>query len=101
MRQTIAPYSLRAAPIPTVSAPVHWEEVEEALRLRRPELLVFEPHDALERLERDVLDRAGVAWTVDASAASPDDLVAAASREGDVVHLVDRRGRPCSVDLGL
>ena len=22
-------------------------------------------------------------------------------REGAVVHLVDRRGRPCSVDLGL
>ncbi|HSD01399.1 MAG TPA: hypothetical protein VLB81_03470 [Gaiellales bacterium] len=22
-------------------------------------------------------------------------------REGDVVHLVDRRGRPCSVDLGM
>jgi hypothetical protein len=21
--------------------------------------------------------------------------------EGDVVHLVDRRGRPCSVDLGM
>jgi hypothetical protein len=23
------------------------------------------------------------------------------SREGDVVQLVDRRGRPCSVDLGM
>ena len=22
-------------------------------------------------------------------------------REGDVVQLVDRRGRPCSVDLGI
>jgi hypothetical protein len=22
-------------------------------------------------------------------------------REGDVVHLVDRRGRACSVDLGI
>ena len=22
-------------------------------------------------------------------------------RDGDVVHLVDRRGRPCSVDLGI
>jgi hypothetical protein len=24
-----------------------------------------------------------------------------AAREGDVVQLVDRRGRPCSVDLGI
>src|SRR5207244_7390979 len=52
MRQTIAPYSLRAAPFPTVSAPVRWDEVEEALARRRPELLLFEPHDVLARLGR-------------------------------------------------
>ena len=51
-RSTVAPYSLRATGWPTVSTPVRWDEVEQALAARAPELLTFEPEDALERLER-------------------------------------------------
>jgi bifunctional non-homologous end joining protein LigD len=51
-RQTVAPYSLRAAPFPTVSTPVTWEEVERCARERRPELLTFTAPMVLERLER-------------------------------------------------
>jgi bifunctional non-homologous end joining protein LigD len=51
-RSTVAPYSLRAEGWPTVSAPVSWEEVEQAATERRDELLVFEPSAVLERLER-------------------------------------------------
>ena len=51
-RSTVAPYSLRAAPRPTVSMPVTWAEVEAALGSRRPELLTFDADDARERLGR-------------------------------------------------
>ena len=44
-RTTVAPYSLRGAPRPTVSTPVSWEEVE------RGELL-FDPDDVLARVRR-------------------------------------------------
>jgi bifunctional non-homologous end joining protein LigD len=37
-KTTVAPYSLRARPAPTVSTPLHWDEVEAC---RRPEELVF------------------------------------------------------------
>ena len=50
MRSTVAPYSLRGTAWPTVSTPVTWDEVEQALAARRPELLTFEPHDVLARL---------------------------------------------------
>jgi bifunctional non-homologous end joining protein LigD len=49
-RSTVAPYSLRAAPWPTVSTPVSWEEVEAALAARRPELLTFTATALLDRL---------------------------------------------------
>jgi bifunctional non-homologous end joining protein LigD len=52
MRSTIAPYSLRAAPEPRVSAPVTWDEVERCAREDRPGLLVLGPRDVLERLDR-------------------------------------------------
>jgi len=51
-KSTIAPYSLRAMPWPTVSAPVAWEEVERALGEGRSELLAFGPGDVLDRLDR-------------------------------------------------
>jgi bifunctional non-homologous end joining protein LigD len=44
-RSTVAPYSLRALPYPTVSMPVTWEEVEAGGRY-------FLASDALARLER-------------------------------------------------
>jgi bifunctional non-homologous end joining protein LigD len=48
-KTTIAVYSLRARPHPTVSTPVTWEEVEHALKKRDASLLVFEAHQVLER----------------------------------------------------
>ena len=39
-RSTISPYSLRAADVPTVSAPLAWEEIAGAVAVERPELLV-------------------------------------------------------------
>jgi bifunctional non-homologous end joining protein LigD len=52
-RQTVAPYSLRGVPVPTVAMPVRWEEVEEAAHEERPELLVFSPTEVLARIKRD------------------------------------------------
>ena len=45
-RQTVAPYSLRGLPWPTVATPVTWAEVESA------EALVFLGEEVLERVER-------------------------------------------------
>jgi bifunctional non-homologous end joining protein LigD len=47
-KTTVAPYSLRARPEPTVSTPVTWEEVEAC---RAPEDLVFTTDDALRRVD--------------------------------------------------
>jgi bifunctional non-homologous end joining protein LigD len=52
MRSTVAPYSLRAAPWPTVSMPVSWDEVARCAAERRPELLTFLAWDVPERLQR-------------------------------------------------
>jgi bifunctional non-homologous end joining protein LigD len=51
-RSTVAPYSLRAMRWPTVATPVAWDEVERAVGEGRGELLVFEPREVLDRLER-------------------------------------------------
>lgn len=47
-RTTVAPYSLRAADIPTVSAPLTWEEVEAA----DPQRLVIVAGEVPDRIER-------------------------------------------------
>ena len=49
-KTTVAVYSLRARERPTVSTPVSWDEVEEALEAEDPELLRFEAPDVLERV---------------------------------------------------
>ena len=49
-KTTVAPYSLRARPVPAVSTPVTWAEVESCAR---PEQLAFTPEQVLERVERD------------------------------------------------
>ena len=51
-RQTVAPYSLRGLPVPTVATPVTWEEVERAADADDPGSLTFLPGDVLERVER-------------------------------------------------
>jgi bifunctional non-homologous end joining protein LigD len=51
-KSTVAPYSLRGLPWPTVSMPVTWDEVERALEAGRPERLTFVAEDALSRVER-------------------------------------------------
>ncbi|HZD41651.1 MAG TPA: non-homologous end-joining DNA ligase [Terriglobales bacterium] len=52
-KSTVAVYSLRAkADSPFVAAPVTWEEVEKALRLRDPSLLFFKPSECLARVEK-------------------------------------------------
>ncbi|MFB6986409.1 MULTISPECIES: non-homologous end-joining DNA ligase [unclassified Streptomyces] len=48
-KTTAAPYTLRARPEPTVSAPVTWTEIEEC---RAPRGLTFLAHDMGARLER-------------------------------------------------
>ena len=46
-KTTVAPYSMRARPAPTVSTPLHWDEVAAC---RRPEELVFTFDDVLARV---------------------------------------------------
>lgn len=52
-KTTIAVYSLRARPRPTVSTPVTWDEVSAAVEAGDPARLRFESDDVLARVERD------------------------------------------------
>jgi bifunctional non-homologous end joining protein LigD len=49
-KTTISVYSLRARERPTVSAPVKWDEVEQALKKKDATLLVFEAGQVLDRV---------------------------------------------------
>jgi bifunctional non-homologous end joining protein LigD len=49
-KTTVCAYSLRARERPTVSTPVEWDEVEEALSAGAPERLSFEAPAVLERV---------------------------------------------------
>jgi bifunctional non-homologous end joining protein LigD len=51
-KTTISVYSLRAREHPTVSTPVTWQEVEQALKKKDPERLVFEAKEVLARVEK-------------------------------------------------
>ena len=51
IKTTIAVYSLRARPRPTVSAPVTWDEIDACAASGRPEDLVFEAADVLARVD--------------------------------------------------
>jgi bifunctional non-homologous end joining protein LigD len=51
-KTTISVYSLRAREYPTVSTPVSWDEVEQALKKKDAGLLVFEAKDVLARVEK-------------------------------------------------
>jgi len=52
VKTTIAPYSLRAQPEPTVSTPVSWEEVDACAASGDPLDLRFVASEVLERVER-------------------------------------------------
>ena len=49
-KTTVAAYSLRAKDRPTVSTPLHWEEVEEAVEATDPAVLEFDSAEVLERV---------------------------------------------------
>jgi bifunctional non-homologous end joining protein LigD len=51
-KTTISVYSLRAREHPTVSTPVSWDEVEQALKKKDAARLVFEAKDVLARVEK-------------------------------------------------
>jgi bifunctional non-homologous end joining protein LigD len=51
LRSTVAPYSLRAMPFPTVAAPLVWDEIEAAVRRNEAESLLFLAWDVAARLE--------------------------------------------------
>jgi bifunctional non-homologous end joining protein LigD len=52
-KTTVAVYSLRARERPTVSTPVTWDEVDDAVSAGEADRLRFETADVLERVERD------------------------------------------------
>ena len=51
-KTTIGVYSLRAREHPTVSTPVTWEEVEQALKKKDAQRLVFQAPEVLKRVEK-------------------------------------------------
>ncbi len=51
-KTTISVYSLRAREHPTVSTPITWDEVEQALKKNDAQRLVFEAKDVLARVEK-------------------------------------------------
>ena len=51
-KTTVAAYSLRARPEPTVSTPVTWDEVESCVEDGDPRRLSFTAGEVLERIER-------------------------------------------------
>ncbi|SCL24829.1 bifunctional non-homologous end joining protein LigD [Micromonospora nigra] len=50
-KTTVAPYSLRAQPAPSVSTPLTWDEVEAGTGGRRPAVRTFTAAEVLDRVE--------------------------------------------------
>lgn len=51
-KTTVCVYSLRARELPTVSTPVSWSEIENALTKNDPDLLVFDSNQVLARVTK-------------------------------------------------
>ncbi len=51
-KTTVCVYSLRAKEEPTVSTPVTWDEVENCLKKKKPDLLKFRSDQTLKRVEK-------------------------------------------------
>jgi len=51
-KTTVCVYSLRARPLPSVSTPCTWDQLEQALESGRASDLVFSPDKVLQRVER-------------------------------------------------
>jgi bifunctional non-homologous end joining protein LigD len=51
-KTTVAVYSLRARPEPTVSTPVRWQEVDACVKSSDPATLRFEAEDVLRRVDK-------------------------------------------------
>ncbi|HWI06785.1 MAG TPA: non-homologous end-joining DNA ligase [Solirubrobacteraceae bacterium] len=52
-KSMVCVYSVRAKARPTVSTPLRWSELQDAVDARDPALLTFEMDDVLERIARD------------------------------------------------
>jgi bifunctional non-homologous end joining protein LigD len=92
-KTTVAVYSLRARERPTVSTPVTWQEVEQTLKKKDANLLVFEARQTVSRVEKlgdlfaPVLelkqrlpDLKAIAASVDAAAETPISIAAQAEQ---------------------
>jgi bifunctional non-homologous end joining protein LigD len=51
-KTTVCVYSLRAKERPTVSTPVTWQELQKALKTKKPETLTFEADHVLRRVQK-------------------------------------------------
>ena len=51
-KTTVCVYSLRAKERPTASTPVTWEELQKALKAKKPETLTFEADHVLRRVQK-------------------------------------------------
>jgi bifunctional non-homologous end joining protein LigD len=49
-KSMVCAYSVRAKERPTISTPVTWDEVQDAVAAREPSLLVFEMRDVVQRV---------------------------------------------------
>jgi len=49
-KTTACVYSLRARDLPTVSAPIRWKELEDAVKKNDPDSLTFQAHEVIDRV---------------------------------------------------